>query len=188
MRCCQPGNTKSASTLPRLWLISDARNDAVLERAIGRLPRGAGLVFRHYHLDPAARRKRFDRLARLMRARGGAIVLAGDMRTARHWRADGCYGAPGGGADARLIRLLTVHDLSELARANAARGQAQALLSPVFATRTHPGGAHLGVPKFERLARRSRLPVIALGGMTRARARQIGAIITGWAAIDGLSG
>lgn len=188
MRRRQPGNTKSGNTLPRLWLISDARNDAVLERAIKRLPQGAGLVFRHYHLAPAARRKRFDRLAKLMRARGRPIVLAGDMRTARHWRADGCYGAPGAGADARLIRLLTVHDLRELASANRVSGPAQALISPVFATRTHPGGAHLGVPKFASLARLSRLPVIALGGMTRARARQISSIITGWAAIDGLSG
>lgn len=189
MRHRQPGNTKSGNALPRLWLISDARNDAVLERAIERLPRGAGLVFRHYHLAPAARRKRFDRLAKLIRARGGVIVLAGDVQTARHWRADGCYGAPGGGADAQLIRLLTVHDMCELARANAVRsGTAQALISPVFATRTHPGDAHLGVPRFESLARLSRLPVIALGGMTRARARQIGAIIQGWAAIDGLSG
>jgi thiamine-phosphate pyrophosphorylase len=188
MRRRQPGNTKSGNALPTLWLISDARNDAVLERAIKRLPRGAGLVFRHYHLAPAARRKRFDRLAKLIRARGGAIVLAGDVPTARRWRADGCYGAPRGGADARLIRLLTVHNMRELARANRAPGGAQALISPVFATRTHPGGAHLGVQKFEGLARLSRLPVIALGGMTRVRATQIGAIVTGWAAIDGLSG
>lgn len=187
MRRRQPGNTKSGNALPGLWLIGDARNDAVLERAIRRLPLGSGLVFRHYHLEPEARRARFERLARLVRARGGEIALAGPMRTARHWRADGCYGAPGGKADARLIQLLTVHDLRELARANQAHGPAQVLISPVFATRTHPGAAYLGVRKFAGLARLSRLPVIALGGMTRARAGQIGAITSGWAAIDGLS-
>lgn len=177
----------SGNALPMLWLISDARNDPVLERAIQRLPFGSGLVFRHYHLAPEARRTRFERLSKLIRARGGAIVLAGDLRTARRWRADGCYGAPGGGADTRLIRLLTVHDLRELARANAMPGRAQVLISPVFATRTHPGGAHLGVSGFAGLARMSRLPVIALGGMTRARAKRIAAIADGWAAIDGLS-
>lgn len=182
MRRRQPGKT-----LPTLWLISDARNDAVLERAIKRLPRGSGLVFRHYHLEPAGRRARFDRLAKRIRARGGVIVLAGDAQMARRWRADGCYGAPVSGAGHGLIELLTVHDMRELARANAMRGSAQTLISPVFATRTHPGGAHLGVPRFAALARLSRLPVIALGGMTRARARHIGAVIDGWAAIDGLS-
>ena len=170
-----------------LWLISDARNDALLERAIARLPRGSGLVFRHYHLPPEQRRQRFVQLAKQIRNRGGVIVLAGDTAMARRWRADGCYGAPVGGAGHGLIRLLTVHDMRELARTNAMTGPAQTLISPVFATRTHPGGAHLGVPRFATLARLSRLPVIALGGMTRARARHIGAVIDGWAAIDGLS-
>ena len=175
--------------MPTLWLISDARNDAVLERAIKRLPRGSGLVFRHYHLEPNERRARFNRLAKRIRARGGVIVLAGDAQMARQWRADGCYGAPGSGGESGIIRLLTVHNLRELARANASASDwAEALISPVFATRTHPGGTSLGVAKFGTLARFSRLPVIALGGITRARSRQIAKITTGWAAIDGLSG
>jgi len=171
-----------------LWLISDARNDAVLERAIRRLPLSVGFVFRHYHLAPLERRARFDRLAKLVRARGGLAVLAGDLRTAKRWRADGCYGAPGSGADARLIRLLTAHDMRELARANRVTGEAHTLISPIFTTRTHPGGASLGIPRFAGLARLSRLPVIALGGMTRARFRRVARIAEGWAAIDGLSG
>jgi thiamine-phosphate pyrophosphorylase len=68
-----------------MWLVSDARNDALLERAIARLPRGSGLIFRHYHLDEAARRQRFATLARLIRARGGRAVLAGSMTQARRW-------------------------------------------------------------------------------------------------------
>ncbi|MDM7955072.1 thiamine phosphate synthase [Blastomonas sp.] len=185
MRRRQPG--KSAP--PRLWLISDARNDAVLERAIARMPSGSGLVFRHYHLPPEERRARFDRLARLIRMRDGVIVLAGDAGAARRWRADGWYGAPCGGAAGTLIRLVTVHDLRELRRANALHSRGtQALISPAFETQTHPGGATLGVPRFAALARLSRLPVIALGGMTRTRARQIAHTIDGWAAIDGLSG
>ncbi|GGB50711.1 thiamine phosphate synthase [Blastomonas aquatica] len=179
----QPGK----SVVPRLWLITDARNDARLERAIARLPLGAGLIFRHYHLPPDERRARFDRLARLIRTRGGVIVLAGDGPTARRWRADGCYGAPGDGTAGGLLRLVTVHDMAELRRGNTNRGPSLALISPVFATRTHPGGATLGVPRFATLARLSRHRVIALGGMTRARARHVGAIIDGWAAIDGLS-
>ena len=65
MRRRQPGNTTSGNVLPTLWLISDARNDAVLERAIRRLPMGAGLVFRYYHLTTESRRARFERLAKL---------------------------------------------------------------------------------------------------------------------------
>lgn len=182
MRRRQPGK----SALPRLWLISDARNDAVLERAIARLPRGSGFVFRHYHLAPDARKERFEVLARQVRRRGGVIVLAGDQATARRWRADGWYGAPSGKPGAGLIRLATVHDHKQVRKANAMTGPGLVLISPVFATRSHPGGRSLGVPRFAALARRTCLPVIALGGMTGPRARRLQLVSTGWAAIDGL--
>ena len=64
-------------------------------------------------------------------------------------------------------------------------GRADALvLSPVFATRSHPGAPPLGPLRFRLLARQARVPVIALGGMTARRAAALGAA---WAAIDGLS-
>ena len=59
------------------------------------------------------------------------------------------------------------------------------LLSPVFATRSHPGGGTLGPVRFRLLARQARLPVIALGGMNAAKARALR--WKRWAAIDGLS-
>lgn len=169
--------------LPPLWLISDARNDAGLERALARLPRGSGLVFRHYHLPKAERRARFAVLARLARRRGHSVVLAGSLAQARAWRADGAYGAPGAlGRPNGLLRLATAHGLRELARAGRADG---VLLSPVFSTRSHPGGNVLGSLRFRLLAARSRVPVIALGGMTRRRAARLKWPM--WAAIDGLT-
>ncbi len=59
------------------------------------------------------------------------------------------------------------------------------MLSPVFPTRSHPGGEILGADTFQRLARASAIPVIALGGMNANRARALGWPF--WAAIDGLS-
>lgn len=172
--------------LPRLWLISDARNDAVLALALARLPRGAGLIFRHYHLPPQARRARFAKLARIARAHGHRVILAGDARTARAWRADGIYGAPRALAPRRAgqIRLATAHNAAEIAAGNRAGADA-ILLSPVFATRSHPGAACLGPVRFRLLARLAGVPVIALGGMNRRNARRLG--WARWAAIDGLS-
>ena len=169
--------------LPEIWLISDARNDACLERALARLPRGSGLIFRHYHLPTAERRARFARLTRLARVRGHAVVLAGTARTARRWGADGAYGAPAAlAAGPALIRLATVHSLRELRHA----GRADAvLISPVFPTRSHPGGDVLGPLRFRLLAARARATPVALGGMSAARARQLRSHC--WAAIDGLS-
>ena len=162
--------------LPHLWLLSDARNDAVLERALRRLPRASGFVFRHYHLPAPQRRARFARLLRLARARGHVALLADAAPTARRWGADGNYGPAG--------MLATAHSLRELARVNRSRATA-VLLSPVFPTRTHPGAPVLGPLKFRLLAARSRVPVVALGGMNPATARRLG--WPRWAAIDGLS-
>lgn len=172
--------------LPRLWLITDARNDAVLERALAALPRGSGLVYRHYHLPDAERRARFGALRRAARARGHVVVLADAADTAQRWGAGGIYRSPQGLTPRRagLIRLATVHSLREIALANR-RGADAVLLSPVFATRSHPGGTSLGPVRFRLMARVACTPVIALGGMTPLRARALG--WARWAAIDGLS-
>jgi len=170
--------------LPSIWLISDARNDAQLERILASLPRGSGLIYRHYHLSPDERRARFDRLAALVRGQGHRLVLAGTAREARAWRADGAYGSPAQLARGpATLRLVTAHSLAQIAMAHRARADA-ILLSPVFATRSHPGVRTLGPLRLRLLTARAGVPIIALGGMTAPRARRIGA--TRWAAIDGL--
>jgi thiamine-phosphate pyrophosphorylase len=175
-----------AKTLPALWLISDARNDAALERALAALPRGSGLIYRHYHLDGPERLARFRALRRIARARRHMVVLADSAVTAREWGADGIYGAPRSLYPRRagLLHLATAHDMAELGLA-ARLGADATLLSPVFPTTTHPGAMTLGAVRFRLLARQAALPVIALGGMTAKRAR--GLRWEHWAAIDGLS-
>lgn len=165
--------------LPTIWLISDARNDAGLDAALRRMARGGGLIYRHYHLPPAARRARFAALMRIARARGIRVVLAGTMAQARRWGADGAYGAAGViGPGAAGLRLATAHSLRELGRARRADA---ALLSPVYPTRSHPGAKVLGPLRFRAIARQARVPVIALGGMNARVGRGLR-----WAAIDGL--
>lgn len=83
-----------------------------------------------------------------------------------------------------MLRLVTAHSLRELGKANRVRCDA-VLLSPVFATNTHPGARYLGSTRFQLLASRSRVPVIALGGMNAARAGKLGN--RRWAAIESLA-
>ncbi len=162
---------RSRQPLPTIWLVSDARNDAALEQALKRLPRGSGFVFRHYHLKPKARRARFKTLARLARTRGHLVVLAGTLVQARRWGADCAYG-PG-------EQLAPAHSLREIGRA--VRADAL-LLSPVFPTRSHPGATTLGPARFRLLAALSRKPVIALGGMNPRNAQRLNWPC--WAGID----
>lgn len=164
--------------LSKIWLISDARNDAALDRALHRLPRGSGLIFRHYHLEPVERRARFKQLRRRARLRGHRVVLSGSVAEARRWGADGAYGADLARGPAAL-RLVTVHSLRELRRAHRADAM---LLSPVFPTRSHPGGKVLGALRWKTVAALSKVPVIALGGMNPRRARQLRT--KHWAGID----
>lgn len=174
-----------AKTLPDLWLLSDERNDAKLEWAIATLPRGNAFVFRHYHLEERARRDRFEALAALARSGEHLVVLSGPAELAREWGADGIYGPPGKlGKLPSLLRFATAHSAFEIHRAN--RAQVDGIfLSPVFPTRSHPGGSCLGASLFRELAAQAEMPVIALGGMTAERAREIDC--PRWAAIDGLS-
>ena len=80
--------------------------------------------------------------------------------------------------------MATAHSLGEIAAANRARADA-VLLSPAFATRSHPGTAALGPLRFRRLAAHAAMPVIALGGMNARTANRLRWLR--WAGIDGLS-
>lgn len=167
-------------TLPLLWLLSDERNDARLEATLESLQPGSGFIYRHYHLPEAQRRARFVQLAAKARERGHVVILS----RAYGWGENGAYGPANAIASHPGLRLATAHDEAEIAAANAARADA-VLLSPVFPTRSHPAGAALGAAQFHRLAALARMPVIALGGMTAARAKELGH--ARWAAIDGLT-
>jgi thiamine-phosphate pyrophosphorylase len=173
-------------SLPDIWLISDERNDAALGEALRRLPRGSGFIYRHYHLDDPERRERFVALRSLAHACDHLMILADSALTAREWGADGIYGPARSLTPRRsdLLHLATAHDLHDIGLANR-YGCDGVLLSPVFDTRSHPGGKSLGPARFRLLAAHSIAPVIALGGMTSDHARRLR--WPRWAAIDGLS-
>lgn len=172
--------------LPQLWLLSDARNDAVLEARLRVLPAGSAFVYRHYHLAPEARLARYRALARIARAGGHRVILADSAQTAREWGADGIYGAPLSLYPRRrgLLHIATAHDLREIAQANRLGADA-VMLSPAFPTRSHPEVPAIGPLRWHTLARHAQVPVIALGGVNAGAARRLGC--GRWAAIDGLS-
>ncbi|MFS0738016.1 thiamine phosphate synthase [Sphingomonas sp. 1P06PA] len=176
-----------ARSIPTLWLMTDERMGAALWPALARLPPGSGVVFRHKRTPAAERRALYDRVRRIARVRRLVLLLAGSTRQAIGWQADGVHGAATGRLPRGRLRTLPAHDRIELIAARRARADA-AFLSPVFATRSHPGAPALGPLRFGLLARGASIPVIALGGITSARARRVvGLGAAGWAAIDGLA-
>ena len=164
------------STLPfALALMTDERRQPDLTSLIERLPRCPPvlIVFRHYGLPPSERRRLALEAYGAARARGQLFVGAG-------------AGLPGDGAhNARHpgLRTVSVHSLRE-GRDKSALRPHLALVSPVFATDSHPGAEGLGPARSAAIAARLRLPAFALGGMDASSAtRLIGTPFTGIAAI-----
>jgi thiamine-phosphate pyrophosphorylase len=175
MRRCHP--------LPRLWLMTDERMGEALWTALARLPRGSGVIFRHYAAPD--RRALFERARRIARRHRLVLVLGGSVRQAIAWRADGAHGRSPHRDGARpLLRTAPIHSAAEMHRSRASL----LFVSPVFATRSHPGQPVLRRLGFSRIARHALQPVVALGGMDAARFRRMRPLgAYGWAAIDALS-
>jgi thiamine-phosphate pyrophosphorylase len=171
--------------LPPLWLFTDERMGEALVPALLRLPRGSGVVLRHY--GAADREKLAEEVASIAKRRALVLVVAGDPALARRVGAAGTHMAAGG-KRARRPLTASAHDRAQLVRARRA-GARLVFLSPVFGTASHPGARAMGPVRFGLLARAARVPVAALGGMNRKRfaaLRRLGA--SGWGAIDALTG
>lgn len=148
------------SSIPRQWLVVDERLGDGLWTALRKLPRGSGVLVLYNELPSRARGRLVTRLRRIARSRG--LLLADEAK----------------GDAAR------VHNLHELTRAGLA-GRSLVFLSPMFATRSHPGWAPLPRMRAAALVRLATAPVIALGGMDANRFRRIARLgFQGWAGID----
>jgi thiamine-phosphate pyrophosphorylase len=158
-----------------IWLMTDERADPVA--ALRRLPPGAGVVFRHHATPPAERRRLWTRLRRIAWARGVVMVRAGAVRLPGE---DGVHGRG-------KAMTWPAHDRRQAREG--ARAGAMLFVSPVFATRSHPGATALGPARAARIGRGLGVPLIALGGVDArrfARLRRLG--FAGWAAIDAFGG
>jgi thiamine-phosphate pyrophosphorylase len=155
--------------------MTDERLGDGLWAALRRLPRGSGVVFRHYATPAAERRALFRRVVRVARARGLVVVRAGVGAGVGE---DGVHG----GARGRGLRTAPAHDRRE-AVAAVRRGAKVLFVSPVFATRSHPGATVLGECEARRIAQGLPVVSIALGGMDARRFRRLTGF-DGWAAID----
>lgn len=167
---------RQRSQLPTLWLFTDEVRLPDPLPAIARLPKGAGLVFRH---DPARYRASLGKaVARLCRIRSLTLVVAGNSRLAAALGA-GLHMRDGRRSLSRFavqrrgaVLTSSAHDLVSLRRASQA-GAAVVFLSPAFRTESHPGQPALGPLRWNRLARQGTTGVAALGGIDGSNVRRL---------------
>lgn len=162
---------------PDRWLMTDERQGEALWRALERLPRGGGIVFRHHATPTTERARLFARVAAVARRRGLVLVRAGAPR----FRGErGRHGRRGPG-----LVTWPAHTRREAIAAVRA-GATLVFVSPVFATRSHPGARALGPLRAAAIARGLPVAAIALGGVDERRYhRRLRALgFAGYAAID----
>lgn len=175
-----------------MLFVTDPARVADPEAVARRLPRGAGIIFRHFGAADAD--DQGLRLAAIARERGLLLLVGEDAALAARIGADGVHlpeRRARGAARLRLARphwLITAAAHSPRAIVRARRAGAHAvLLSPVFPSRSPSAGRPLGLMRFAALARRAGLPVYALGGATMKNApRLLSAGAAGIAAVSGL--
>lgn len=181
----------AGSSLPALVLMTDAARLADPVPAACALPPGSAVILRHYGV--AGRAALARRLAAIARRRGLLLVVGEDPALARRVGAAGVHLPERALRRAGAVRwqrdwLITAATHSRAAlRSAAACGADAVLLSPVFATASHPEMPALGPQRFAALARTSPVPVYALSGIDAARARLLqGSGAVGIAGIGGL--
>ncbi len=150
-------------------------------------PRGAALVWRGGDPDAAAPARAACRRLRI------PFLWAGSATDARALGADGLHLRDDAAFRASELRAwrrhgggtvtAAAHDFRSL-RGAVALGVDAVLLSPVFPTRSHPGGRAVGITRFRSWVRACPLPVYALGGITPRAVR--GLLSTDCAGIAGI--
>jgi thiamine-phosphate pyrophosphorylase len=178
--------------LPALILMTDEVRLPDPLAAARALPKGSAIIMRHTRDD--ARRKLAEQLAPIARERGLCLLIANDPALAEDVGAGGLHLSEARVGEAVQWRdghprwLITAAAHSEAAVAVAARAGADAVLvSPVFATESHPGRAPMGIERFLAIARAAPIPIYALGGVTGTNVSQLeGPNVAGIAAIGAL--
>ena len=156
--------------------MTDERLGQGLWSALRRLPAGGGVVFRHYGTPSDERRRLFKRVLRIARARRLVVVRAGATPMPGEM---GVHGRRG-----RELVTWPAHDRREAVTAVGA-GARVVFVSPLFATRSHPGAAPLPRYRAAAIARGLPLTAIALGGMDARRFRKVRDLgLAGYAGID----
>lgn len=147
-------------TVPRQWLVADRRLGENLWRVLESLPPGSGVLILFAEM-PRPARARLLRRVRSIAARRKLLL-----------------------ADEAEGEAARVHGMAELRRAQSRRVPLL-FVSPVFATRSHPGRAPLPPMRAAALTRLAKAPAIALGGMDERRFKRVERLgFQGWAGID----
>ena len=186
-----------ATHLPPLVLFTDEERQPVPLSSITLLPPGSAVLFRHY--DCPARKSLALALKTLCNTHSLLFIVSNDVDLALEVDADGLhlpeYRLKGPSRDIHRWQqygegFLTaaVHSPKALINALHLRVDA-AFLSPVFFSASHPNKKPLGLMRFIKICKSTRLPIYALGGINDTSAKRLlGSGAVGIAGVGALIG
>ena len=188
-RLAKPAHARKGRPLPRAFFLTDPDRTKNLLGVIARLPRGWGVIYRHF--GAANRFIVGEALARACRQRGLILLVSSDPVLAQRIGADGVHWPEARLRGARLrgphfIETASAHSRAAIARAHAL-GLDAAIVSTVFPSRSPSAKKAMGALRFRLIARASALPVYALGGINARNAESAMRGAAGWAAIDAVT-
>ena len=160
--------------LPRAFVMTDEKRLPDPITILDRLSPDIAIIFRHYNHDH--RRILAHKLVDHAHRRGVQVLIAGDFRLAQIARADGVHIPSYMLGTQRIQRTIharpnwlftaAVHNAKELYYATKLDIHA-ALASPVYKTTTRIQRNSLGPIGLLRLTHSTKIPIFALGGLTR---------------------
>jgi thiamine-phosphate pyrophosphorylase len=163
--------------LPEFFFFTDEARRIDPLAAARSLPVGSGIVFRHYSVKN--REELARKLAGIAKERRLVLLIAGDWKMAARVGANGVHwpeglARHGTGVFGRRKWLVTVaaHSQAALNRARELKADA-AFLSPLFPTPSHPEAKPLGILRFALMSRMAGVRVVALGGVSKAKSKEI---------------
>lgn len=187
-RRAKPARTRTGRKLPTAFFVTDPVRTPDPLSVAKRLPRGFGVIWRHY--GAASRIATGHALARICRQRGLILLIANDPALAARIGAAGVHWPERQLKGVRIRRPGFIETAAAHTRRAASRakylGVDAVLISAVFPSNSPSAGPALGALRFRQLARASALPVYALGGVNAANAAGVMHHAAGWAAIEGV--
>ena len=156
----------------RLFVMTDSERGPHPLELIQRLPRGSVLIFRHY--EEINRANLAQKVVCLCRRLKILCLIAGDLKLALRIRADGVHFPEGTlkrlgkrpNVRKNMIITAAAHSSAMVKRSENIDLDA-IILSPVYITKSHPTRTPLGHLRFARICKKSKIPLIALGGIKR---------------------
>lgn len=157
-------------TLPPFFYFTDDQRGADPLQITSRLPKGTGVIFRHYNSENRAELAFY--LSKICKNRELSLIIAKTPALAQKVQATGCH-LPDHWITALPVLKARYPQLTFSAACHGERsllkaqnlGSDLAFLSPVFATKSHPGTPALGLVRTRKMIRPLTMPVYALGGV-----------------------